>query len=111
MDTKRLFFAIEVHSPWPKPLPKGRIVNEQYRHVTLAFLGNIDFDKLEPLLPELPAFPFQIGLVGKFDRCLFLPPKRPNVVSWHIQWLEKFQSLLEYREELISFLQELRWNH
>lgn len=82
MTTKRLFFAFQITAPWLS-VPKGRILKEDSRHLTAAFLGNIDFDLLEPLLPKLPLPQFQVGFTGHFDKCLFLPPKHPRVVSWN----------------------------
>ena len=38
-DQKRLFFGFEVKAPWPQGLPKGRILKEDQRHITIAFLG------------------------------------------------------------------------
>lgn len=104
MDIKRLFFALEIHSFWPETLPQGRILAEKDRHLTLAFLGNIDFSKLP--LKDLPLPEFKVGFCGKFDQCLFLPKKHPRVVAWHADWLENVEPLQNYHNILNDWLKE-----
>ena len=77
-DRKRLFFALEVQAPWPQPMPAGRRLDEMHRHMTVAFLGVVDYGILQPALAEIPKLPFQIGLTGIFDQCLFLPERHPR---------------------------------
>lgn len=89
-ENKRLFFAFEVQALWPKDYPKGRIVDPAHRHLTIAFLGNVDWKKLELRLDQVPLPPIKVGIMGMFDKLLFLPPKRANVVSYHVKWLESF---------------------
>lgn len=93
MTIKRLFFAFEVIAPWPE-LPKGRVIAEDTRHMTVAFLGNIDFNILEPHLKEIPLPPFSLGFSGHCDHIELLPPKHPHVVSWHavLPHIEVFES-------------------
>lgn len=102
---KRLFFGIEVAAPWPEQLPRGRLLEATCRHTTIAFLGNIPYAPLQNLLPQLPLPPMTIGPTGKFDTCLFLPPKRPNVVAWHVQWDQR-EPLLAYQRQLTDWLRE-----
>lgn len=92
----RLFFGMEVISPWPEENPSGRILLESDRHLTLAFLG-------ESTMPDLPSFPkppFQIGLAGIFDKPLFLS----HVAAWHIHWLEGEKLLLLFQKNLSNWL-------
>lgn len=105
-QSKRLFFGLEVHSVWPAKLPRGRILDESIRHLTLAFLGKTDWTRLQLLLPKIPKFDMQVGIAGHFDECLLLPPRHPRVVAWHINWLDHPGSLLSYRETLIRWLDE-----
>ncbi len=81
-DQKRLFFGFEVKAPWPGDLPKGRILKEDQRHITIAFLGETSYEKVMGLINEIPKPSFQIGTVGVFDTHLFLPERHPRVVAW-----------------------------
>lgn len=104
-EIKRVFFAFETHSPWPEKLPPGRYLAESDRHMTVAFLGETAYSELEAILPQCPKPDFIIGRGGIFDKCLFLPEKRPpNVVAWHINWLDDDQSLTKYQKTLVSWL-------
>ncbi len=102
--SKRVFFAFEVHAPWPASLPQGRVLNLSGRHLTIAFLGDVDYPSLEKILNFFPPPKIRTGLTGKFDRCLFLPPQRPNVVSWHVKWLDQAFDLGLYQKELAEWL-------
>lgn len=103
-DRRRLFFGLEVKAPWPDSLPDGRHLTELNRHMTLAFLGEVNFAELESLLPSCPQPSFKVGLGGFFDQCLILPPRHPNVVAWHVKWLEDVQTLLTFRDQLNQWL-------
>jgi 2'-5' RNA ligase len=105
-EIKRLFFGLEVLAPWPHEFPKGRLLADSCRHLTLAFLGQTSYTQLQTLLPTLPAFPLQVGLVGTFDQCLFLPEKQPHVVAWHVKWLEDVQPLEAFRHDLVAWLKK-----
>ncbi|MCE5315777.1 MAG: hypothetical protein LLG04_00240 [Parachlamydia sp.] len=107
---KRVFFALEVQAPWPQPMPAGRRLDEMHRHMTVAFLGVVDYGILQPALAEIPKLPFQIGLTGIFDQCLFFPERHPRVVAWHVDWLEGKEQLVAYQQQLISWLQERGFN-
>jgi 2'-5' RNA ligase len=102
---KRVFFAFETKAPWPEKLPEGRILDERHRHLTLAFLGNINYADLEPLLSQFPAPPFRVGFAGIFNQCLFLPERYPRVVAWHVEWLDQAIALEPYHKAVVSWLQ------
>jgi len=104
---KRLFFGLEIEAPWPQNLPQARSVKESCRHLTLAFLGNIPFSKLRDKLDFFPKLPIQIGPVGQFDACLFLPQKDPHVIAWHVNWLENSQALEKSQHLLNDWLRSL----
>ncbi len=91
----RLFFGMEVFCPWPEEFPNGRILLEDDRHLTLAFLG--DSNRM-PDLASFPKPPFSVGLCGIFDNPLFLA----HVVAWHIHWLE--DGILECYKQLVEWL-------
>lgn len=103
-DTKRLFFAFEVSAPWPELLPKGRLLQKEERHLTVAFLGQTDYAKLHSLLPRIPLPPFKIGLVGEFDNVLLLPKRHPRVIAWHVHWLDREGLVSTYANALIDWL-------
>lgn len=100
---RRLFFAFEVAAPWSADYPKGRLVDSASRHLTLAFLGNISYPKLEAILPEFPKTPFRLGPVGFFDECLFLPKRHPHVVAWHVQWYEG-ADFIQFQKKVAEWL-------
>lgn len=107
MVIKRLFFGLEVNAPWINPLPAGRIIVEDKRHITLAFLGNISFSELYEALPSIPKPNFRIGYTGIFDRCLFLPRNPPNVIAFGIHFLGDVLNLYEYQKTLLCWLKEI----
>lgn len=86
---KRVFFALEVEAPWPERLPSGRILKEENRHMTVAFLGNVDFLHLQQHIASLPLPPFPTAPCGICDKFLFLPKKHPRVVAGNIRWLSQ----------------------
>lgn len=103
-DQRRLFFAFKVAAPWPEQLPKGRLVDSEQRHLTLAFLGEVDYGHLLRILPSIPLPSFKISLVGSFDRLLFLPKAHPRVVSFHVDWMEKSEVVGGYCKILVDWL-------
>ncbi len=109
-ETKRVFFGIEVHAPWPSKLPQGRLLDESHRHLTLAFLGNISYSPLRALLESLPKPPFLIGPVGQFDAFLLFPPRRPNVVAWHAVWLDQDTPLIAFQKRLVDWLRQINYS-
>lgn len=102
----RLFFGLEVHCPWPEHFPAGKLLSEENRHLTLAFLGDVEEERLLSQLDLVPKPPL-CGYVGHFDACLLLPPRHPNVAAWHIAWWEREAELNAYQKALSSWLKEL----
>lgn len=110
MDTeerKRLFFGLAVEAPWPLTYPKGRIIEESARHITLAFLGNHSFSKLEKGLPTFPKPSYKIGPVGIGDHLLFLPKYKPRVVAEHVDWITDGTSIESHHQGLLDWLEGL----
>ena len=103
-DIKRVFFGLEVDAPWPTELPRGRILDAGHRHMTLAFLGNVQYPPLRDILINFPTPPIKIGLVGHFDKCLALPPRRPHAVAWHALWQDDNQKLVTFQKTLSDWL-------
>src|ERR1700754_5190163 len=104
-DTKRLFFAYEITSPWPHHYPKANVIDFQSRHLTLAFLGNISYNKLKNSLNEFPAPSFKTGPVGFFNKCLFLPEQEPLVVTWHVEFFEQANNVSLFQKSLVQWLE------
>lgn len=100
----RLFFALKSEAPWPKSWPEGRVVEEQFRHDTLAFLKSSSLEEIEKILPSFPTPPFQIAPSGRFVSCKLLPEKDPRVVAYKVDWFETEVS--EFREKLALWLKE-----
>jgi 2'-5' RNA ligase len=107
---KRLFFGMEIHALWPVFWPKGRLLDQEHRHLTLAFLGNVSNASTEKLNMKTAGFPtlsgagLQVARAGYFDACLLLPPRHPHVVSWHARWFEKDARIEDFQKQLISWL-------
>lgn len=66
-NSKRLFFGVEVFAPYPSSFPPGRMLDRTHRHLTLAFLGQIDFSKIANKMEQLPKPKSFCGTVGYFD--------------------------------------------
>lgn len=98
MRTKRLFYAFSVEAPWPNSFPKARLLRSCDRHLTVAFLGNVEDSDV---LTHIPVPQLEIGIAGMFDRALFFT----NVASWHAECFESIRKLEQYSKELISWLE------
>lgn len=105
-EEKRLFFGAEVSAPWPKEFPKGRVLDEGARHLTLAFLGEVDFSSLKQHLSTLPTPEFRVGPIGKCDKLLFLPQKHPRVVAGDVLFLSKEDLFDSFQKKLTLWLEE-----
>ena len=98
---KRLFFGVEVSAPWPETAPTGRILQPEMRHMTLAFLGDVDEEAaLQIQLPDLP-----FGGVGFLNKILFLPPRKSHVVAYHAKLFDhKLQEIQKWLQEQLTGL-------
>lgn len=106
-ENKRLFFGLQIAAPWPEDFPKGRLLDQAHRHMTVAFLGNVSFDSLQEGLTRFPLVSPRIGLVGHFNACIALPPAHPRVVAWHAVWLDESSGLIHFQKELVGWLKNL----
>lgn len=106
-ESKRLFFGFSVRAPWPDTYPSGRILEEDSRHLTLAFLGDVPYAPLEKGLDNLPLPPFEVGPVGRSTRLEFLPKYQPRVVAEHVEWLSNGDGIDSYHTKLLDYLASL----
>jgi len=107
-NNKRLFFGLSLEAPWPTSYPKGRIIQETMRHITLAFLGNFSFSKLEKELDHFPKPAFKIGPVGETSQVLFLPKgHKPRVVAHEISWLVDGERIEMLHKNVLDWLEKL----
>ena len=107
-DVKRLFWAFEVQAPWPEIFPEGRILEERFRHITAACLGNVSQKRVLDLVHEMPRPPpFKVADVGMFEACVSLPPsiQKGNCVAWKGRSMGK-DRLTPYVETLTQFFRE-----
>jgi len=102
----RLFLALNIEAPWPDTYPKGRFLKVESRHLTLAFLGQVEKNLLLDYLKTVPPPPFNVGPVGVFQDVLFLPVRKPHVVAWKVQWIEQEVAIESWRKTLVSWLQD-----
>jgi RNA 2',3'-cyclic 3'-phosphodiesterase len=104
-DTKRLFFGAQTRAPWPKDYPVARMIPEETRHLTLAFLGQNSFSKFQNILSFIPRPSFAIAPAGIAKELLFLPKDKSRVVALSIDWLDANAPLNSYQKELADWLQ------
>lgn len=103
----RLFWGLSLDAPWPFSHPEGRLIEENMRHVTLAFLGNIDPEPLMQKLDLMPSPSFKTGPAGKFEKLVFLPEHKPRVVAAKIHWLTYAEEIESFHAELQKWLEPL----
>lgn len=104
MILKRLFLGFKVDAPWFSIMPKGRIVAPESRHLTLAFLGEVDEGGLVKLLEEIPMSSYKVGAMGICKELIYLPPKKPNVAALSFNWLTQSELMLRFQQELVLWL-------
>lgn len=103
-ESKRLFFGAQVEAPWPD-YPPGRMIPEETRHVTMVFLGQNSFSKLQAALKNAPLPLFQVGPVGIAKELVFLPPDKARVAAFSVKWLDPLASINHYQKVLSEWLQ------
>ncbi|HEY2810705.1 MAG TPA: hypothetical protein VGJ00_04890 [Rhabdochlamydiaceae bacterium] len=103
-ESKRLFFAAQIKATWPQEFPLGRMILEETRHMTLAFIGNSSYEALETLLPQVPLPSFRVGLSGIGTALAFLPKEHARVVALDIMWLEDPHFFFVFQSALSAWL-------
>ena len=105
-EEKKLFFAFDIEANWLKYPIEKKMIDEKSRHLTLLFLGFINFQNIKTYLIDLPKLDLKIGAVGYFDKLLFLPQNHPRVLSFDVEFLEKKEKIYEFQKQLVSFFKE-----
>jgi 2'-5' RNA ligase len=103
----RLFLALKVRAPWPKESFKGKMIQEEFRHITLAFLGQTNEETYLELIKDLKKVklpPF--ALFGYFDHFLPLPKSSPRLLSWHATFSYDEKEIYAFAEEMKLFFKE-----
>lgn len=95
---------MECHAPWPEMLPKGRILQPDDRHVTLAFIGNVELGPFLKHLESIPLPEFHLGFPGRFKHCHFFPKRHPRVVAWEVDVGKRQQELCDYQKSIEAWL-------
>lgn len=96
----RLFFGAQVEAPWPHDYPDGRLIPEDTRHVTFAFIGESSLPKLLELLKTAPQPPFFIGPGGVGKELVFLS----HVAALEVEWLNKPSTFNAYQNTFALWL-------
>jgi len=93
-----------VVAPWQREYPPGRMIPEEMRHITLAFLGQASVSKIKNLLPGLPRPNFVIGSTGIAKTLVFLPKGRSRVAAFTVDWLDAERQIDHYQQTLSEWL-------
>jgi hypothetical protein len=87
---KRLFIGLQAEAPWPDTYPKGRLLEEKDRHLTLKFLGPIEENAIETLWKGVKSLP-TVGFGGVFDKPFFTT----HTAGWHVQLPPSFDTYID----------------
>lgn len=104
LEQARLFFGANVEAPWPDDYPTARMIPEETRHVTFAFLGLQSLSKLQQLLPSAPLPSFKIGPVGIGKELVLLPPGECRVAALAVEWIDPSSEFNDYHKKFKLWL-------
>jgi len=105
-NKKKVFFGFEIETFWIDIPKEKKNISEKNRHITLLFLGENDITKINNLLDILPSCNFEIGLVGFFKKCLFLPLKKPKLIAYQVDFFEKNEIVENFQKQLFEFFKK-----
>lgn len=102
---------MEAKAPWPENLspenlPHGRLIPEESRHMTLAFLGDVDIESLMENLESFPKPFFDLGFTAVLDQCLFFPERHPRVVAWGVNFGNRQNEIRGFYHSLLGWMKE-----
>jgi len=101
-EKKRVFFGFEIEALWQLPEEK-ELISEKNRHITLLFLGENIRSEVQKYFFEMPRISCEIGLVGYFSKCLFLPKKHPRLVAFEVDFFDKNEIIKKFQKDLFEF--------
>lgn len=102
----RLFFGFEVETP-DLDLAPGKYLAKKDRHITLAFLGEVDLNTILAHLNHLPKPDFTDGFMGIFTEVLFFPPSHPTSAVYKATFPKKERSIRMFQQRLVDWLKIL----
>ena len=100
---KRLFIACSIQADWPQQFPPGKLLSVDNRHMTFAFLGMVDEEKIA-LLNDIPKVKFTHQPEGLFDKILALPKRRPRAMTYHACFTCEADVIIDYQQRLVGWL-------
>lgn len=101
----RIFFALDVVSPWKEIEPPGRYIDKHLRHITLLFIGEVKEEDCNKIISSMILPKVYVGPSGIFDKVMALPFNRPNVISYRAHLFDKLEDLQKYKTELVSYVE------
>lgn len=101
----RIFFALDVISPWKELEPPGRYIDKHLRHITLLFIGEVKEEDTSKLVSSMILPNIYVGPCGIFDKVVALPFNHPNVVSYRAHLLDRLKDLQKYKTDLVSYVE------
>lgn len=105
-EKKRLFLGFEVFSNLKKIPFEKKQIDKKNRHMTMLFLKNQYVTDILKKLPYISLEAFSIGLVGYYNRCLFLPKKNPRLVAYQVDFFEKNDLVENFYKKLLEIFNE-----
>lgn len=109
-DEKRLFFSADVTAVWPSKFPPARIIEEQSRHITLAFLGKTSTSLLMEAIKTIPRPAMKLGLAAYSKNWVFLPSEsHARAIAAKVDWIGGEYDFLTFQTQLEKWLQSLKY--
>ncbi len=103
-----MFFAAELAAAWHSHFPPGRIVAEEFRHLTIAFLGMTDREAILKQIDQIPRPSWHIGPSGLLQKWIFLPTFSPRVVAAEASFFQEKEAFFEYQKNLSEQFKTLK---
>lgn len=106
-QTKRIFLALKIKAPWRKNGSGKKVIKEELRHLTMAFLGQTSVDLLQNFLQDhTDDFQFQLPIFGYFSKLLLLPPFKARVFALNPIFLEHSPAIFAFQKKIETLFLE-----